>query len=244
MSAEKFLEIEQIDIKLGKKIYSFIKRKFPKRVKILLLSLTGSRAFGWANENYDYDIHGLFYAKNYWGYCHSGEMGWDINLYEFSKFFNYLIWGYQSFEGFMNLSNPFYLDKDFDFKGFLKLCTPEQVKAIEGDIERQIREFETTGNPRAGLHAYRILMVPIFYLRTGKFQLNVFKINKRYKFKQLEKLKRSYIKREGEFNFKEVMRDLKKLKREYESLLKVKKKKLDKEKAKKWYEKIISRLEK
>jgi predicted nucleotidyltransferase len=214
------------------RVIELIKRRLPKNGKILVLSLTGSRAFGWANENYDYDIHGVFAAKNYWDYVHSGEEGFDINLYEFGHTLQDI--QYQHFEFFMNISNPFYIHPKFDLKKLMRFCTIEGVKQKRGDILRQVQEFETFKNPRAALHSYRILMVPIYFLKKGKFELNVYKLNKSYKFKQLEKLKIAYTQGKGEWSEKEVKRDLNRLLKEYDRLCQKKGEKLDMEKTKKW----------
>jgi hypothetical protein len=138
----------------------------------------------------------------------------------------------------MNVSNPFYVHPKFDFKGLLKFCTIEAVRQKREDILRQIYEFEITKNPRAALHAYRILMVPIFFLKRKKFELNIFKINRVYKFKQLEKLKNAYIQGGGGWNEKEVKRDLNRLLKEYNTLCQKKEEKLDIKEAEKWIEKM------
>ena len=220
----------------AKKIIKIIQERLPKKAKILCLSLTGSRAFGWAGEHMDYDIHGIFAAKNYWDWVHSGEEGFDINLWELKHVWQDIY--YHSFEFFMNISNPFYVHPKFDFKRFLKFCTVEAAKGVRGDILRQIKDFEITKRSRAALHSYRILMVPIYFLKRKKFELNVFKINRAYKFRQLEKLKIAYTQEGKDWNEKEVKRDLAQLLKEYDRFCQKKKEKLDMEKAKKWFEKI------
>jgi len=131
----------------------------------------------------------------------------------------------------MNISNPFYINPKFDFKGLIRFCTIEAVRQKRGDILRQIQEFEAPKNPRAALHAYRILMVPIYFLKRKKFELNIYKINRAYKFKQLEKLKIAYIQREEGWSEKEVKRDLSRLLKEYNKLCQKKGEKLDMKKA-------------
>jgi len=89
------------------------------------------------------------------------------------------------------------------------------------------------------LHAYRILMVPIYFLKRKKFELNIFKINKVYKFKQIEKLKIAYTQGKKEWNEKEVKRDLNYLLKEYDRLCQKKKEeKLDIKEAEEWLEKM------
>ena len=236
----KIKKIDGIEEEKAEKVFKLIQQKLPKNGKILVLSLTGSRAFGWANENYDYDIHGIFAAKNYWGYVHNGEEGFDINLYELGHALRDI--QYQSFEFFMNISNPFYINPKFDFKGLIRFCTIEAVRQKRGDILRQIQEFEISKNPRAVLHAYRILMVSIYFLKRKKFELNIYKINRAYKFKQLEKLKIAYIQREEGWSEKEVKRDLNRLLKEYDRLCQEKGEKLDTKKAESWLAKMRTKF--
>jgi predicted nucleotidyltransferase len=226
----------EIEGEKKKRVIKLIKERLPKNGRILVLSLSGSRAFGWADERYDYDIYGIFAAKNYWDYVHSGKEEFDINLYELDHVLSEI--QYQHFEFFMNISNPFYIHPGLDFKGLMSFCTIEAVRQKRGDILRQIKEFEITKNPRAALHAYRILMVPIYFLKRKKFELNVYKINRIYKFKQLEKLKIAYIRGGGEWSEKEVKKDLARLLKEYDRLCQKKGRKLDIKKAEKWQEKM------
>jgi predicted nucleotidyltransferase len=228
--------LEGLEKEKAKRVIELIKGGLPASGKILVLSLTGSRAFGWANENYDYDIHGVFAAKNYWDYVHSGREGFDINIWELDHLWSDIY--YQHFEFFMNISNPFYVHPKFDFKGLMKFCTIEGVKQKRGDILRQIKEFEITNNPRAALHAYRILMVPIYFLKKKKFELNIFKINRFYKFKQLEKLKIAYTQGKEGWSEKEVEKDLTRLLKEYDKLCSKKEEKLDMKKAEDWLAKM------
>jgi predicted nucleotidyltransferase len=228
--------IEELDKRKAERVVELIKEKLPKNGKILVLSLTGSRAFGWAAENYDYDIHGIFAAKNYWDYVHSGEEVFDINLYELDHLLRDI--KYQSAEFFMNISHPFYIHPKFDFKGLMKFCTTETVKRMREHILMQIRQFEITKSPRAALHAYRVLMVPIYFLKRKKFELNVYKINKTYKFKQLEKLKNAYTKGVEGWNEKEVKRDLNRLLKEYDRLCQKKEEKLNMKKVEDWLAKM------
>jgi hypothetical protein len=204
--------------------------------RILCLSLTGSRAFGWAKENYDYDVHGIFAKKGYWDWVHSGERGFDINLWEL----NHIYWDiyYQHFEIFMNISNPFYLDPDFDYKGLFSFVTRKAAKRCIGDILRQINNLRIDRSPRTALHCYRILMVPIHYLRKGEFKLNVFELNEKYGFEQLEKAREAYTKG-GEWDIDQVFSDIEKLLDEYYQLSKEESDLPDRiEEAKVWLERM------
>ena len=57
----------------GRVSLGLIKERLPAKAKILILSLTGSRAFGWAADNLDYDIHGIFVCNHvYWDWVYMG----------------------------------------------------------------------------------------------------------------------------------------------------------------------------
>jgi len=228
--------LEGLDKKKAKRAIELIKEKLPKDGKILVLSLTGSRASGWANENYDYDFHGIFAAKNYWDHVHSGEEGLDIHIFELNHLWRDIYC--RHFEFFLNISNPFYINPKFDFKRFMKFCTIEAVRQRKRDILRQIQDFEISKSPRIALYSYRILMVPIYFLKRKKFELNIYKINRAYKFKQLEKLKIAYTQRKEGWSEKEVKRDLKCLLKEYDKLCQKKEEKLDTKKAESWLAKM------
>jgi hypothetical protein len=144
------------------------------RARILILSHTGSRAFGWGDERFDVDVHGVFALKGYWDYVHSGEKGFDLNLHEM----DHLIWMvlyYKSGESVMNLFNPVYLDPGFRFTEMLELVNEEffRIETAESELFRLQQYF----HPRTALHAYRVMLVPIHFLTTRKPELNVFKIN-------------------------------------------------------------------
>jgi len=162
------------------------------RARILVLSHTGSRAFGWADDRFDIDIHGVFALKGYWDYVHAGEEGIDLNLHELY----HLIWMvlyYKSGEWATNLFNPIYLDKDFPFKEMLDLVNEEffRYESVEHELFRLHQRF----SPRTALHAYRLVLVPVYFLTTRRPELNVFRINEELGLglKGLELCKDAYI---------------------------------------------------
>ena len=209
--------------------------------KILCLSFTGSRAFGWGGNITDYDIHGIFAKKDYWDWVHIGRKGLDINLYELDYLFGYFP-KYLSFEFFQNtMGNPIYLDPQFDYKGLSSLCNASLCYPNTLEIKKLRLSF----NPRAALHCYRGLMVQIYFLKNRKFELNIFKINKQhYNFKMLPILRDKYLasvnNRGGILNEREqnvVIKDLGRLQKDFEELKeKFKNEKADMEKFEKWKE--------
>jgi hypothetical protein len=196
----------KINEKISQEIIGIINGCLPKNAKLLFLSLTGSRAFGWASDNQDYDVHGVFLCDNYWDWVHVGRTKYDINLYEFNHLASDI--QIQHFEQFMNWSNPFYVDSKFDLNGLMSFCTLDAVKQKQGDIEAQINRFKFDKAPRTALHAYRILMVPLYFIENRKFELNIFKINEKFNFQQLGKLKDAYNSSSRAFDITKVNADL------------------------------------
>jgi hypothetical protein len=198
--------VNTIDDNVSKEIMNIINGCLPNHAKLLFLSLTGSRAFDWASDAQDYDIHGVFLCDNYWDWVHIGKGKCDINLYEFSHLLSDI--QNQHFEQFMNWSNPFYIDRKFNINEFLSFCTLDAVKQKQADIDTQIRRFNFDKAARTALHAYRILMIPLYFLENRKFELDIFKINKEYNFEQLGKLKDAYNSSSSTFDATKVNADL------------------------------------
>jgi len=175
-------EIIKLDLGLKeenkKEVIEIIKSLLPDNATIILLSHTGSRAFGWSWYNYDFDIHGIIKCTNYWDFMHLGKSAYDINIYELSHIVDIDI-PYRHTETLMNMLNPFYLDDKFPFDDFVKVLTPSFF--TESMILQQIERFKFDRHPRSALHSYRIILVPLYLLLKGKPELNVFKIAKELK---------------------------------------------------------------
>jgi len=212
------------------KIINLIKTKLPQGATLIILSLSGSRAWGYSNKHSDYDIVGLYVAKNYWDSAQIYQNHYDINLYQLKNPLKY-----KRFYFFEDLSNPFYLHPKFDFEGFLKFCTIDVVRQYEWEILRRIGDFELHPSPRNALHAYQSLMIPIHFLQYNQFELNLFKINHSYKFQQLENLKNAYVRQEERVNKKEIREDLKKLLNKYKRLCYGKHERPNLNRAQKWF---------
>ncbi len=157
-------------------------------------------------ENQDYDVHGIFSCEGYWDWVHLGKNGYDINLYELTHTLFDI--KYQHFTIFMNFSNPFFLHPKFDYKGFMSFCGLLAVKRKVGDMTNQIKRFHYDKSPRTALHAYRIPMVCLHHAETGNMERNIFKLNEKYGFTQLTKLKQVYNRKGGSFDVEQVNKDL------------------------------------
>ena len=219
------------------KIINLIKTRLPHGATLIILSLTGSRAWGYSNRHSDYDIVGLYVAKNYWDSVQIYQDHCDINLYQFKNPLRD-----KRFYFFEDLSNPFYLHSKFDFEGFFKFCTIDIVRYYDGEILQRIRDFEINPSPRNALHAYQSLMIPVHFLQYHQFELNLFKINQSYKFQQLQKLKNAYLRKEEEVNKKEICKDLKKLLNKYKQLCYVEYKGPSMAEGQKWFERELDKF--
>jgi len=165
----------ELDEKRKDEIIAMIEELLPPDAKIILLSHTGSRAFGWSWYNYDFDIHGIYKRTNYWDFVHLGRSYYDINLYELAHIIDMDIPRKHS-DVLMNMLNPFYLDDDFPFDDFIKVTIPSFLDIRP--IIQQIERFKFDLLPRSALHAYRLILVPLYLLLKGKPKLNVFIIAK------------------------------------------------------------------
>ena len=203
------------------KIITFIDRILYDRnsnYKILMLSLSGSRAAGWARVDSDYDIFGLFAKKDYWNYVFVKRSGIDLKLYELDFFFYYFP-KYVSFFVFQNiLASPIYIDSEFDYRELASFCKSSSMYPFSDKIHKS--------DLKLALHAYGKYLARIYFLRERKFSWDVFKINKHYyNFKMLTALKNKQIHHPNDtiFSQKElrlIRNDFKKLKHDLSVLQK------------------------
>jgi hypothetical protein len=143
------------------------------KAKIILMSHTGSRAFGWSSKNYDFDIHGYFHYPKWFDYVHAGEEGYDLNMWSLGHLISMEL-QYKHGTTIANMGNPFYIDKDFPYDELLDLVTPDFFTLDEADTE--LYHFTQYNSPRQALHCYRAILVPLYFLRKRKFVLNIYKI--------------------------------------------------------------------
>jgi len=173
-------------------------------IRVLLLSLTGSRGFGWANDRYDYDVHGIFVKNNYWDWVHLGLQGIDLNIWSLDHIFMDIYYGH--FEKFQDLSNPIYIDPDYNHSEMISLCTPKMCD--EYSILSEYKRFKLHSNPRSALHCYRIVMVRTYFLQTGNIEMNIFKLKEKFKVRNLDMLKKSYTEKIGIENYEPIYNEL------------------------------------
>ena len=205
--------------------------------KVLHLSLTGSRAFGWADDRFDYDVHGIIYRDNYWDWVHNGEQGIDLNLWHLRHIFYDI--QYQHFEMFQNMANPFF--STFDWKGMIELCTAKACD--EYSILMQYDMLRRSEYSRTALHCYRVVMIRVHWLETREFELNIFKINEKWGFKMLQPLKEHYLGRRLTIDYDEVWKELDQLFEYFRELkASVGEESLDVERFSEWKTKVLEQL--
>jgi len=154
------------------KLFEIIAERLPYDARILLLSHTGSRAYGWSWYNFDYDIHGVFACKNWWDWVHLGVDMFDINLYELRHLTNMDLY-YKHGEVIINLGNPVYLDPEFPWDDVLDLVTPDFFP--DSGVDYQLAQLRVHFSCRTALHAYRVMIVPMHFMRFGVFEHNIFR---------------------------------------------------------------------
>mgnify|MGYP005627636875 CR=1 FL=1 len=157
---------------LREEVIALVRERLPRGAKLVLLSLTGSRAFGWAAPNFDYDVHGIYVKRGWWDYMHLGKPPFDINIFELEHLIKLDV-PYRHGETILNFLNPFYVDPHFPIEEVIQLLTKDFFPPQ--NILHQIRWFEDTRSPRAALHAYRMLILPMYIFVKGKVEMNMFK---------------------------------------------------------------------
>ena len=218
-----------VDDKIVENVVKLVESILPSEAKILIVSHTGSRAFGWGAENLDYDFRGVFYvSKTYWDWAHIGIKGYDITM----ETLEHLKWQiyYRHWTVFYNLSKPVYLNPIFDMDRFLSLCGSDCIKYHLPSIKNEILRLKHVHkSPRAGLHCYKELMIPIYYLKTGKIEINCAKLNEEYfHLEQFDRMLENYkYGRKVEINWDEAIKDYDELLSELENLLEKRNDRLD-----------------
>ncbi len=153
-----------------------LKDALPDDATIILLSTTGSRMFGWGGNVYDIDVRVVVAIKrHYWDTFHLGVKSYDCNCEELKHFINGVKFKYWTI--FEDTSNPFYIDENFDFEKYQSLCSAGNVRSHMFTIGNEIQKFTLSPHHRSALHAYRLQLCSLYFLRTGKIEVNVPKIN-------------------------------------------------------------------
>jgi len=217
-----------------KEVRLLVEDILPERATILILSSTGSREFGWGSDVYDVDVRAVVACDNYWDTFHMGMRIYDTNLEEMKHFFNSVKRHYWT--TFEDLSHPFYLDKGFDFKEFQAQCANANVKNHIFTIRAETAKYKLSPNMRSALHAYRLVMCALYFLRTSKIETNVPKINdEMFHMNYIDDLATSYAAQERKgMNWVGISDDLDKLQAQLTKELEQAEINFDAERYKKW----------
>lgn len=232
----------------------FVKKEIKSRLlpgqKLLYLSLIGNAIFGWGKSEFPQEIYGLFLAKNFWDKVYLHLPGFYITLFNLTHLLEHEFSTPKNIELFakcaLNFANPIYCDKKFDKKALLSFYRPEIL------LKRSDLSFDFTYFPFSIdglLRYYHFLLAQIYYLKTKKIELNLFKLAKKcsFKSKMLSRLKELFLESFGkekstflsEKEIKKIRQDFAKL---FLILQKLKEKlpesKIDYFEFEKWKEKI------
>jgi len=157
-------------------------KMLPKEAKLLWLSFTGSRTFGWGLKNFDYDIHGVFYYPDWFDYVHYGGnvggKGLDLNLHNLDHVL-YMSFYHPSFETMVNLSNPVYVSDKRIYELFEKyiLSNINELFFWRSMVDNQLNWLRGYFHPRTALHTYRVILQPIYFMKYRRIKHNIFEIN-------------------------------------------------------------------
>ncbi len=163
-------------------IARWTEERFPKGGKVLWLSLTGSRAFGWGEEKFDYDVHGVYYVDGeYFDYIHYGSsiagMPVDLNLRSIGGL---LMMGFfhPSFEAIMNVSNPVWIGDREAWERFERdiIGNINELFFWRSSVDFQLGWLRSKFHPRTALHTYRVLLQPLYWKEKKKVKMNIFEI--------------------------------------------------------------------
>jgi len=164
--------------KQRQRVIEIIRSILPDDAIIIILSETGSRAFGWGSEKYDIDVRAVIACQPYWDTFHIGEELFDTNCEELKHFIRSVNYRYWTI--FEDLSNPFYIDKRFDFQEFMDFCSAANIKNHWYTTATQLAQLKISPTIRTALHCYRLIMTPLYFLDNGRVEINVRKQNEEY----------------------------------------------------------------
>jgi hypothetical protein len=200
-----------------KRIFNLIKTTLPSpEAKILYLSLAGPRAWGWGNKTMPYEIYGVFHSKNLFNRIFFDSKKEKVHLLALKFLLDQI--PYQlGFECALHFSLPIYSDPSFDYKKIFFSILPHLIARLPPEIE--IKRSSILTNPEffdvnSILRHYFIFLVRIHFLKTGQIELNLIKLNKKYRFKMVPILKKKILSSQSSIELtekKQIIKDFRKL---------------------------------
>lgn len=168
----------------------------PDEAEVAVLAFTGSRAFGWGGDKHDYDIHGWFALDGWFRQCHTDQrFDMTIRNIETLDMDGARLQDHQ-FNKYYDLSKPIYIHPEFDFEDYQSRITPDHVLHVYPyNISTQVSRLENSFTIRSACHTYKEIMIPLYFLETGKIESNiVFDINTQpgYGYEWLDKIAKEY----------------------------------------------------
>ena len=235
----KLFDVENMTTQQRDRGLEIVLENCGEQAEVVLCSLTGSRAFGWGGDRYDMDIHGVIASQGPgWDNMHTGKFGYDISMYNFDVFLMGMRDRWILYE---NLSNPIFIHKDFDFKGFLSFCCPFHVKHQMGTIEMELHTLRNKETMRKALHCYRQLANSLWFLQTGEVQIDIGKIYEKFEMGEFPKLCEFYKARQlgAKLDWQKIWAELDGLKVQMDQLLEEKQDIFDKERFEEWKQEMV-----
>ena len=226
--------------KWARQALELLRSLLPETAKIPIISLTGSRAFGWGGEGYDIDLRAVIACRGYWDTFHHGQI-FDLNCEELEHLFGQLY--YRHWTPFEDLANPIHLMDEFHYEEFMDLCSADNVRCHLFTIKTQIAQAEIANTVRPTLHAYRLTLVPLHFLKTGEIQVHVPTLAEIYNVKYFEALADSYRRRQQfKGDLKPALEEVHRLLRTLLNELERSTSHFEKEKVERWKATVIAEL--
>ena len=208
------------------RIIKIVRDRLPEDAEIVILSFTGSRAFGWGSIYHDIDVRGIFAKKDWWDWVHIGIEKYDITLYELRHLF-YCV-EHRYFPIYYDLAKPIYINPKFDYKTFLKLLSAENIRMHMYTIKLERQRFRLRRHARSALHCYKERLIPLYWLKTGKLEVNIWVLSDYFNLKYPKILANAYANRKPvDVNWDEVEKELDELEMMLEEELKKRRDVLD-----------------
>lgn len=150
----------------------------PDHVELAQLSFTGSRAFGWGDEQSDIDLRGFIVGEDWFNKCH-GNFGtnFDMTLKNIRSMSEPDI-PYQRWKVYYDNSNPIYIHDDFDYEDFISTVSTQHIHHVYPyDLKVQMGRMDSRFSARNCLHTYKELMIPLHFIHNNHIETNIVAIN-------------------------------------------------------------------
>lgn len=161
-----------------------VQRYLPDDAKLLQLSFTGGRAFGWGPDNTDIDMRGYFAKDDWFKTCHVADTK-DQHDFTLKNVYDIdnpeIVW--RRWKHFYDFSKTVYINEKWDQEWYMNQVdvdslTNEYPHSTKMQMNRMFDNFQA----RSVCHTYKEIMIPLHWLRTGEIESNVVKLSERGEF--------------------------------------------------------------